>query len=808
MWQHRDRHSLLYPYGEGTTIGINIAVVISGDSSGGEGALDKIIARMEEMNSQQKGTKASSDDAKGGLDGLAGSIQGVMAAAGSSALLALVGELDQVGAGAQRAGSGLDVMTGGKSLEWMAGMADATGGLADDEDLARVATKLLGEGLVTTKEQAEHMVRTATVLGGAFSTMTPIEATEKLAMFQNTMSPRLVKEFGINIDVLRDRITALKDANTGLSDQQIAMQAFYEQADPLVSKFNYQLNDQQAKLEKLAANWNNLKDAVGISVADALEPALDGANNLTGGLNQWHDAVSRQTDDLSKQVIGWNEYRNAIQTIPGAAQAVLTADDYMVQKHGGILSQNSDLYKSWLANQHALEDQATSMADSASAAEMLQGKQAGLTSANQDALPTLDQLVAKLEDVNKALETSAKLQLTAQQDVGKLTGLWWGAGTATKGTGKDIADLSKSLDSANLALQKQNISWNDANKHSDLSVFNLGQQRQKVDDLSKSLADAQSKQSFGAGADMGKIFAFTTGQLQNMGLSASQTLAKYNDLGLATGQVTALDIAQGKALTDLNKLYGDSDISTETYLTGLSKIPAAQQAVTASSIAASAAMEEATQKVKAAGGSAQEIINSAIEAGQKANKKTNTDDMVAGIKSTIDQINAMPGAQLKVLPDDAIAAITNVTSAIETMATKAASTPATIKTDTGPAEQGVAQTHKMLDGIKDKTVTVTVVMDDKTGAPAGGAPPAHQHGTVFTPGGMTLVGEAGPELVNMPRGAQVKNNVQTNNLLNQVAQGGDTFNIQQVIVQTPDANINQAIAKELRRQAKPEGAQG
>jgi hypothetical protein len=39
-------------------------------------------------------------------------------------------------------------------------------------------------------------------------------------------------------------------------------------------------------------------------------------------------------------------------------------------------------------------------------------------------------------------------------------------------------------------------------------------------------------------------------------------------------------------------------------------------------------------------------------------------------------------------------------------------------------------------------------------------------GTSFAPGGMALVGEQGPELVNLPRGSQVYTNSETNNILN------------------------------------------
>jgi phage-related tail protein len=45
-------------------------------------------------------------------------------------------------------------------------------------------------------------------------------------------------------------------------------------------------------------------------------------------------------------------------------------------------------------------------------------------------------------------------------------------------------------------------------------------------------------------------------------------------------------------------------------------------------------------------------------------------------------------------------------------------------------------------------------------------------GTNFAPGGMALVGEQGPRLVNIPRGSQVLSNRRTNSLLDSALSGG------------------------------------
>ncbi len=66
----------------------------------------------------------------------------------------------------------------------------------------------------------------------------------------------------------------------------------------------------------------------------------------------------------------------------------------------------------------------------------------------------------------------------------------------------------------------------------------------------------------------------------------------------------------------------------------------------------------------------------------------------------------------------------------------------------------------------------------------GASVPGFAVGTNYAPGGMALVGEKGPELVNLPRGSQVKTNAETQRIMSQPSQ---TINIQQVVLTTGDA---------------------
>ena len=55
--------------------------------------------------------------------------------------------------------------------------------------------------------------------------------------------------------------------------------------------------------------------------------------------------------------------------------------------------------------------------------------------------------------------------------------------------------------------------------------------------------------------------------------------------------------------------------------------------------------------------------------------------------------------------------------------------------------------------------------------------PAFAVGTRNAPGGMALVGERGPELVNLPRGSQVIPAAQTSNMMGGISEGIEIYGI-------------------------------
>jgi hypothetical protein len=89
------------------------------------------------------------------------------------------------------------------------------------------------------------------------------------------------------------------------------------------------------------------------------------------------------------------------------------------------------------------------------------------------------------------------------------------------------------------------------------------------------------------------------------------------------------------------------------------------------------------------------------------------------------------------------------------------------------------------------TVTVNIVTNGSVPEVSGGSSadggPAHAAGTLAAPGGLSLVGERGPELVSLPRGAGVLSALDTRGLLAALrgGQGGGDVYVSTVNISAP-----------------------
>lgn len=83
--------------------------------------------------------------------------------------------------------------------------------------------------------------------------------------------------------------------------------------------------------------------------------------------------------------------------------------------------------------------------------------------------------------------------------------------------------------------------------------------------------------------------------------------------------------------------------------------------------------------------------------------------------------------------------------------------------------------------VENKTATFTTISKTVRGVPGGGGVRAFARGTNYAPGGLALVGEEGPELIELPRGSKVHTAQQTERIM-KGAGGGIT---QHIIINSP-----------------------
>ena len=95
--------------------------------------------------------------------------------------------------------------------------------------------------------------------------------------------------------------------------------------------------------------------------------------------------------------------------------------------------------------------------------------------------------------------------------------------------------------------------------------------------------------------------------------------------------------------------------------------------------------------------------------------------------------------------------------------------------------------NQLVGGVASAWNRVTGIISQIRGAVSGGIGavrsiiPGFANGTSFAPGGMAVVGERGPELVNLPRGSQVT----PNHRLGNASGNGVTIEAMTIINNTP-----------------------
>lgn len=698
--------------------------------------------------SLQNNVGGGSDSALKSVNSLYTGMQALASSAIITGAIRVGNELLTIGGKADVASNALTAMSHGDLDGYLNKVSAAADGTISNMDIMTSSNRALRLGVVDSADEMAQLTNAARILGKTMGEDTS-QAMDDLTTGIGRGSRMILDNLGIIMkqSEIQDEVNKVMAENPGLTANAAQKQALFNiaiaQANQLQQEGVGVTNTMADEQQRFAAEIDNAQQSMGQWLTHGLLPVIEGSRKI-GEANR----------DFSRQML--------LNTHSMAEYNATMVD--MFHRTGQVVD-NSLLFgfeqqQQWeAARQSALAAITPIQTMSTAAVEGGRAERdaiAAATQAQKEHVSTLQEVddagkaaAAAIDAYNQVLQQQSALQLNTEQQVKDLTGLWWGAGTATKGTADEIAGLNEQLDKLTA-------------KGGDTA------------DVMSQLADAQTEVAFGAGADWGAIFEFGAAQMQQMGLSADQLLTKYNELGLATGQVTELQIAQGTALRELDNLYASNSISTQTYLEALSQIPAAADASTASLIAQSAAardaaggaIEAATEMAKAQGASQEAINQIASQAAQ--NSLSSTDALANASKAAQDALTNFQGvldsspAELK-MNLNVEAAQMNLNAMLTAIDTAQGTLP--VDSDT---TQAIAIAQAAVARISSMVATITITSVDQTGnndkeKAFGGPAPVG--------GGLTLVGEHGPEMVYLPPGAFVATAPATSALMSGMSGG-------------------------------------
>lgn len=701
----------------------NAKVTVEGSSSvGGVVAADlgKANSALREFEKNGQAAGSAAGNTGNSIGSLAGQIQALGAAVAASKLLQLVGDLVQTGAAADRMGTSLNALTGGRADDYIEAIGEASLGTVSDMNAMTFSARALQLGVVDSTSEMAELTQAALVLGRAMG-IDAAEAMDKLIIGIGRLSPLRLDDLGLSVKMadVQAEANLLMEQNASLTFEAAQRQAIYNQAmaqaNELLEAQGGLQNDAAAELERFNAEIDNGKAAVGEWLVDGLLPWVEGTRMVS-------DAFAEQSQRVLESADTYEEWR------AGMVEAVNTLGPFgelILRLTGGLDLTEEAFQKA----KEAVKENKQELVGWGIAAQATGQRWAEYTDLNST---SLEELTAAFETAGAAVQNY--LQVLEQQS----------------------------------AMQLELI-----------------QQIPQFMDSQQGMVDV-----FGLGANA----------LSNYNLSATETLRLYQELGLATGELTAAEIAQSQAVQQLTNLWVDSQISGQQYAEALAAIQAgadaatvSQQIMTEAATAASQAYADQAAAIVEAEGSAAQAA-AAMQAAQQA-----YNDTMSAMQETADPATAaLADAQTAV--DELFAALENAPESVETafkleagdalgqlndliglmndvsqpvvasIDATAATTAAGPVGDLNAMLEVTAQPYKAdiattaaaafgdvdglagkIDALQDRTITITanVVYNDSGGPGGEGAADADGKavGGPIKAGTPYLVGEQGPEMI-------------------------------------------------------------
>lgn len=284
--------------------------------------------------------------------------------------------------------------------------------------------------------------------------------------------------------------------------------------------------------------------------------------------------------------------------------------------------------------------------------------------------------------------------------------------------------------------------------------------------------------------NMGSVFDFTTSQMKNYDLTQAETLQLYGQLGIATGEVSQKQIDQSAAITQLMDGYFNGRLLADEYAQAVGRIQAGEDAATVVNQTFRAQIEETATSLGLSGRAWQNYVTAQMAALKESDPTT-----IEGLKTKVAELNDVISnmtqpekIMFESTAGEELDMVNDLIASTEKFGSMPPQTVETLTPSAPAATEAVNGISGSLDALLANSPYVVDIVVNQIGAVGvtgvSGGVPQNAAGTPYSPGGVTLVGEQGPELVNLPAGAQVNDAAATRALFRQAGEGGgETYNI-------------------------------
>lgn len=311
-------------------------------------------------------------------------------------------ELTQLGLQIERTDKSLNALTGGAADIYVDSITAATGDLVTEMEAARIATNMVGLGLVDSAQQAGELARAASILGGTFQGLGAEEAAENFGLLMSNMSVARLDTFGLSSAQVRAEIDLLMASTEGLSRemafQQVVTQKATERADQLAGSFEGAATD----AERAAASIRQLKEDLGEVLAEGFGPAIKATADFTRKLVEKRRAFAALEPTIQNNVDLHEDYHAGLIAATGGTRRQIEA----FTEEGRAAQQAAKR----LAEQNRVIDQYEQQANAAAAASE------ALAEAQEAEAEAIKQAEQVIRDYQQSLADSHAARVTLVQD--------------------------------------------------------------------------------------------------------------------------------------------------------------------------------------------------------------------------------------------------------------------------------------------------------------------------------------------------------------------------------------------------------